>query len=626
MVKKKKKENNEFTGFRNDIKSPFKTIKVPLKKILHNYNESFPTINYLVIDINELMIHSYQFIRLYLLYLYTNNLPFPNIDEKFILYSMKTLGTKGNRGSVRSDNNLIDNLYNFYITEYKPLVNHHEFNLQDTSNLTPDLAVQILTSYSNNIQERFIQHFRRFVNETTENITIDKSILFKFKNNLLQLQETDPVFDEWKNIHLKNIFPDNIQTNIHYDLRIENRVFLYLKGMFYMNSVLETQGKKLFQVLPLRTDIIPKNIPINTASAIKLILEYTTKEKINKILLLSKIKENQHYVWNNILNLNHKIFRNNHYQFHYQIQTDGISCSLLFIRKDLKDEKRGSSELKPIKEKKDFYYIDELSKDELDKLKDRKIIGCDPGKGSMVYMMDEEGNKLRYTVAQKRRESKAKRNQHVMLKEKKKNKIIEEETLLSSHNSKSVDYEKFKSYLVEKVELNRKVRKFYRRDTWRKMKFRHYSYSMKSIDKFLNKIKSIYGDNLLIGYGNWGEVRQMKHCLPSMSKGLRKIIHKKFDTISIDEYNTSKKCCVCHNYLNNFINSEGKKEWRLLYCSKCVSCENKKVVFRTRDANSAFNMLKLTKLWIENQTRPSEFLRNFVPTSYERGLKCGPSY
>ena len=48
-----------------------------------------------------------------------------------------------------------------------------------------------------------------------------------------------------------------------------------------------------------------------------------------------------------------------------------------------------------------------------------------------------------------------------------------------------------------------------------------------------------------------------------------------------------------------------------LFC--CVSCKNKETVFRTRDANSAVNMRKLTRSWMENQTRPSEF-------SYKQGL------
>ena len=38
-----------------------------------------------------------------------------------------------------------------------------------------------------------------------------------------------------------------------------------------------------------------------------------------------------------------------------------------------------------------------------------------------------------------------------------------------------------------------------------------------------------------------------------------------------------------------------------------MSCENKKIVFRTRDANSAINIMNLGKCWIYKQQRPSEF-------------------
>jgi len=89
-----------------------------------------------------------------------------------------------------------------------------------------------------------------------------------------------------------------------------------------------------------------------------------------------------------------------------------------------------------------------------------------------------------------------------------------------------------------------------------------------------------------------------------MNKGLRKLIHKKYDTITINECNTSKKCCGCHKDLEYYKDTKGKKVFRLLVCSNCVSCENKKIVFRTRDANSSINMMNLTETWIKNQERP----------------------
>jgi hypothetical protein len=278
---------------------------------------------------------------------------------------------------------------------------------------------------------------------------------------------------------------------------------------------------------------------------------------------------------------------------------------LLFIRKDLKDKKWGSKI--PVLEEQDFYNIENLSKEQLNTLKDRTIIGCDPGKRSLVYMMDNKGNKLQYTAPQRKRESKTKCNQRILLYERKKKGIIEKETQLSFQNSKSVNYEKFKMYLIEKNKLNKETIEFYKRDTWRKMKFRQYSYGKKSIDTFLNKIKETFGENLLIGYGNWSRDTQMKFFMPTMNKGLRKLIHKKYDTITINECNTSKKCCDCHKDLDYYKDKENKKVFRLLVCSNCVSCENKKIVFRTRDANSSINILKLTKCWIEKQTRPTEF-------------------
>ena len=604
MVKKKKK--TDFQTFRHNEKASFQTIKTTLKSILLNRNEIQPEINNLVFDMNDLMIHSYQFIRLYVLHCYSNQLSLPEIDETFILYCIKALGVRDNRGKKGADTDLLDKLEKFYTTEYQPLLNHEKTNLKNTTFMLPYLATQIHTSLSNNAQERFIQHFLRFINKTTAEITEDKATLFQFKKQLLELdEETNEIFSEWKQQHLPNILPKDIKKSIHYDVKV--RPFAYLKGMLYMNSVLETQESKLFQPLPLRNNIIPKHIILDTACLVSLFCPEKDKDgnKIKKGELFKNIKDNQHDIWNGFFNLNHKTFKNKHYQFHHQIQTDGISCCLLFIRKDLKDKKWGSKV--PTLPKQDFYNIEDLSNEQLEELKPRNIVGCDPGKRSLVYMMDSNGNKIQYTAPQRKIESKSKCNQRILLEEKKKQGVIGLETELSSENSKSVDYEKFKSYLVEKDKLNKKAIEFYQRETWRKMKFRQYSYGKKSMDNFLNKIKETFGDNILIGYGNWSRSTQMKHFMPTMNKGLRKQIHKKYDTITINECNTSKKCCECYNNLEYYRHKNGEKQFRLLVCSNCVRCEIKQTVFRTRDANSSINIMNLTKCWIEKQQRPPQF-------------------
>jgi hypothetical protein len=437
--------------------------------------------------------------------------------------------------------------------------------------------------------------------------------------------EKDQQFNEWKECHIHNILPSNIKKSVHYDVKV--RPFDYLKGMLYMNSVLDDQNKKLFQSIPLRTDIIPKYITLDTASLVSLFCPEKDKngKKTKKGELLKHIKENQRDVWTSFIDLNNKIFRNTHYQFSYQLQTDGVGCSLLFIRKDLSENKKWGSKI-PIVEEKDYPQLESLDDDVLNDLKSRKIIGCDPGKRSLVYMVDDTGNKLHYTAPQKRIESKAKRNAYVLGIEKRKYDIIKKETVLSAYNGKTSNYSKFKSYLVEKTRLNNETIEFYQRDVWRKMKFRSYSYSKKTIDVFLNKIRETFGDNLLIGYGNWSRDTQMKHFMPTMNKGLRKEIHRKYDTVTVNECLTSKTCCMCMSQLENYRDTKGRKIHRLLVCRglECVSSQNKKFAFKIRDLNSAVNILNLTKLWLERKERPTEFCHKSRSSPCESRDKVEP--
>lgn len=59
------------------------------------------------------------------------------------------------------------------------------------------------------------------------------------------MEETDELFDMWKEKHLKNILQKEIKKSIHYDVKV--KPFEYLKIMLYMNSVLEKEGHKLFK-------------------------------------------------------------------------------------------------------------------------------------------------------------------------------------------------------------------------------------------------------------------------------------------------------------------------------------------------------------------------------------------
>lgn len=82
--------SEEKVEFRNSNKSAYKTRKILLKTILKN-RDLQPKIEELVLLLNELVIHTYQFIRLYVLDRFNKNKPLPEIDKTFILYCMRIL-------------------------------------------------------------------------------------------------------------------------------------------------------------------------------------------------------------------------------------------------------------------------------------------------------------------------------------------------------------------------------------------------------------------------------------------------------------------------------------------------------------------------------------------------------
>ena len=62
-----------------------KTTKDNIKNVIRDEN-LLSTINDIVIRTNKIVIHTYQFLKLYLLNLYKNNKSFPNIDKEFVIF------------------------------------------------------------------------------------------------------------------------------------------------------------------------------------------------------------------------------------------------------------------------------------------------------------------------------------------------------------------------------------------------------------------------------------------------------------------------------------------------------------------------------------------------------------
>jgi len=639
MAKKKNSKDPPDILFHKD-KYPYRTLKTSLKSILKDPN-ILVKINELVLYCNHIVIDTYMFIRLFCLHKYKNSQVIPNIDSKFILYCISALGEKDNRGKKPTNTDLIDELNIFYETEFQPIFNHQKFNLRNLSYTLPYITQNMETCLSVNLKEHFVKRLLRFINiiagKYYDKLNLQENnktqCIYKLKKSIIEnkYDEIPEIFKTWFNDIKDKILSQKITKSIAYDCQVQP--FKYLPYTLFMNQIFEEHNQKvkeglaegelikLFQPLSLRKSNIPKYITIDTATLINLFSEKGSKGK-----LLKSLKENQQEVWDKYFKMNKRIFKEGQYCFNYTIQTDGIGASLLFKHKSIKDKKYGTK-VKEVQD--DIHYIDDLDEKHLQTIKDKRIVTADPGKLYLLYMMDEEGKSLKYSCKQRDTESMAKRNRRIKLTNKKNSneKIIELETELSEQLSTTVDYNKFKEYIKIKQEINMKTRLFYEQELYRKLNWRSKVYRQKSEDKFLNRIEEKFGDrkDLLICIGDWSN--KQGSCIrgPStMGIGIKKLVNKRFNTLLIDEYNTSKKCCNCYRDVEN-IKLGSNSKFRLLGCKGCKRNQDKSNIgspedennsmetsysFLTRDKNSCINMQTIIKHMIQTGgKRPKPFSR-----------------
>lgn len=596
---------------------PIKVIKTSLKSICLESN-TIQTINDYCKNLNQIIIHSTLFLKLFLLHKYHTTNTLPNIDKTFIEHIIKTISQGKKCGRQRAKCELDE----FYETHYKSLIKSDKLSYSKYGNTIGYASQSILTCIENNIKNHFVKHLTRFVNIQFEYLYKDdnnkkqevRSNVKKLVNDLL-FNETKSTneYGLWRDENKQHLIPQEINKNIHYDLKCNP--LQYLPHLMYMNIQLEKQEKQLFQVIPLRKSLIPKYMLMDTKTLIQMLVN--TKELgISQTKMVQKVNEYKSQIWNNVFNMDkiHKLMNKEKYSFHHMISTDGIGCSLFFIRNDLIDKKY-------IPQNKDnneceFQYITELDKQELKQLKDYNYVGLDPGKNNLLFMIDESGNTFRYTKMQRRIETNQKKQRKVILNEIQKNNVKEIEQPLSDTCCKSCDIDKFKNYIQVRIEVNKKLLNFYEKEIFRKLRWRNYTETQRSESILINKIKRIFGKKIVIGYGSFQEKQQMKHSSSTPNIGMKRLLNQHFKVYTIDEFRTSKTCCNC---LNNdtcyYKKRENPKPFRdgevnvhgLLNCKNCSKSCHLHLI--NRDINGSKNILHLLTNHINKRRRPYIFCR-----------------
>ena len=643
----------------------FKSIKTSLKSVLKHPEINTKILNDAVVKSNKIVIHTLQFLKLYLLdYYENNNQTLPVISKELINNSMKVVcGEKTEKRGKPAKNETIemkDKLTTFYNQHYLQLTQNDPIDYAGLNTVLDYLKEDVITMYENNIQLHYVEYVERYVNVVwKKKMIVDKirklgktqkerktrvrnlcAELRKIKNDLLNVDgkpyQSNHHYHKWIAEQKQNILPyrNKFEKNsVMYDLKC--KTMEYFPCMIFMMKQVENDGESVNNVFPLRSEISPKYIRLDTTTLVNLLLrkEHGTKGffKTN-----GELKKNEDKIWKFFFRTERKMFHKTGFSFHHMVSTDGIGLSILLLRDDLVGKKLPMMKKGISKE----LYIDEL--DDYSILRDKKIVGVDPGKEDLIYCVDDaskDANVFRYSQNQRRKETKMKKYNNIIL-AMKTNKIegktiIEYETELSHFNRKSLQITKYKEYLREKNRINHILFQYYRKELFRKLKFGKYINIKRNEQQMISNFKKAYGnaDNVVICIGDWEQRKQMKYKEPTLGKGIRTLFRKNnFNVFLVDEFRSSCKCSkcdggVCEKFMvrTHPNKKKSKDELRLIHgLLRCKSgCGS-----WNRDRNGSSNIYKIAKNAINNIERPSYLCREIksnqsASTSAYNQTLCG---
>ena len=618
----------------------YKCYKTKLKNLVKD-TSTFNILNDVVIRNNKIVIHTYQYIKLYLIHVYDETKRLPVIDHDFVLNVMKTLSEKKDeRGKPpkKTTMELRDKLERFYEKHYKPLMLDSNQRSTNMNTIFEYTTVSILTMIENNIKQHYVEYIERYVNanfqkkefmeasHTKEEKNKFINSLRHIKHDLLNVENdlliSSQEYHKWIRKEKVLVLPSKRsydKDSVYYDLQVHPQD--YYPSMFYMMKKVEQQEKTIYNVCPLRSNIIPKHTKIDTTTLIHLLIDGKIHDHSKTFYLTSgNVVKHQKELWSMFFNTKDKMFKEKqNYIFNHMIETDGASVSVQFIRKD----KFGKNHIRGKKYRQPETYIQDLTKKELDALKVKRVVGIDPNLSDLLFCAsyNKEGNleTLRYTQNQRRKETKSKKYMKLneALKQEKINDstVKELETKLSVMSRKTLNFDKFKEYVKQKNFLNQQLFSFYERDIFRKLSLNGYINRQRTEDKFMNRFNKMFGapEEVVVGIGDFEQYKHRKFKEPVKGKGLRNLFRKHgYDIYLVDEHKTS---CQCHNCekgrCETFRTCINPRPWKkteiikrhgLTMCQTCSSLWN-------RDVNASLNIYHIIDNTIINKERPKYLQR-----------------
>lgn len=518
-----------------------------------------------------------------------------------------------------------------------------------------NLSKEIETMYKNNMAHisKDIMGFAKSIDVTMDWKALwnsDRNTPYVFMSNdeaLCMFPELD-LYDEKRQKKYATC-------NLHYFRRYHPLGLLWKR--LYMNERAALSGRKVTNVCPLGKTFQRCSMRVDTRTLIYMLanentpLEYGFKSL--KAMVDGIQDEGRRKFWSEHFRLDAKIFED----FAFVLTTDGIKMSVLKASDTVCDSA--------------VSFLDEMNvEDARTKYAHMTCVGVDPNKRDILFcvaqsseikplsrltkaMKEDEclyvekdgGRKrqkvkhkitkqasaskkssfttFRYTMVQRRREGGVVRFNDLMRRAKAVSSAVSEcEERLSSQCSKTCDPSTFLSYVRCVGEVFLTLWGFNANFDglrwWKEQRQRS------SEDRMCQNMRRKFGEDFYLALGNWGQRRQAKWQPPSMTKGVRKILHRNaIPVVLIDEYRTSKKCYGCQEGITAPFTSHLKKpakdqEGRMSFretkrgrkvnkqmgsCHGKVKCKSCSTIWN-RDFNSALNIRCAALSFLSGAGRP----------------------
>ena len=153
----------------------------------------------------------------------------------------------------------------------------------------------------------------------------------------------------------------------------------------------------------------------------------------------------------------------------------------------------------------------------------------------------------------------------------------------------------------------------YEERIFRKLKWNNTINEKRSEDVMMRKFRKKFGepDQIVIGYGDFSEKKQMRFKPPSKGNGIRKLFsrHGYTNVFEVDEFRTSILCSKCNlkmtkptmtKTINGIETAVGI--YKLFNCTNCN-------IFWNRDINACLNIHDIVVSELYHSTRPPNLQR-----------------